>query len=313
MKGLEICRKFYEEYGAPMIEENFSGIKEKIAVGLFGSGSECYGYDDEISRDHDFDAGFCIMLPDESEVDRRTAFLLERAYAKLPDTFMGLKRGKVSAVGGMRRGVIRTADFFTDKVGRADGLLSGNEWFSVPESFLAEAVNGEVFRDDSGVFTGIREYLSEYPEDVRLKKLAGNLLLAGQAGQYNYFRCVSRGDTAAAQLSASEFVNRSISCVFLLNRRYKPYYKWVFRALGELPLPEGTADGLEFLISSPNDEVSAIRKMKQIEEICAYISEKLTEQNLSDGKETELERLAYSVNGKISDVRLRNEHVLYAV
>ena len=312
MKGLEICRRFYEEYGAPMIDENFPEIKGKIAVGLFGGGSECYGFDDEISRDHDFDAGFCIMLPDENEADRRTAFLLERAYSKLPDTFMGLKKSKVNPAGGSRRGVIRTADFFTEKVGRADGLLSGDEWFSVPESFLAEAVNGEVFFDGSGVFTQTREYLSSYPESVRLKKLAGNLLLAGQAGQYNYERCVKRGDTAAAQLSAIEFADRAVNCLFLLARRYRPYYKWAFRSLAEI-VPAEVSDNIEFIISSPNDGAVVSRKKGAANAVCLYITEELERQKLVSAGEKELERLAHEVNGKITDAVLRNRHVLSAV
>ena len=78
MNGLELSRAFYEEHGKPMLEEQFPQLLPLLAVGLFGSGSECFGYDDETSRDHDFEPGFCLFLPDESVVDRRTAFLLER-------------------------------------------------------------------------------------------------------------------------------------------------------------------------------------------------------------------------------------------
>ena len=84
MRGIEISRAYFEEYGKPMLEEHFADILPFLCVGLVGSGSECYGFDDEISRDHDFEPGFCIFIPDENIVDRRTEFLLERAYAKLP-------------------------------------------------------------------------------------------------------------------------------------------------------------------------------------------------------------------------------------
>ena len=102
MNGLELSRAYYEAWGEPMLREKFPELLPRIAVGLCGSGSECFGYDDEVSRDHDFEPGFCIFLPGEDTVDRRSAFQLERAYAKLPDEFAGYRRQKMSPVGGQR-------------------------------------------------------------------------------------------------------------------------------------------------------------------------------------------------------------------
>ena len=112
MKGLELAERFYLEYGAPMIHEKFSDIEHLLAVGLAGSGSECFGYDDELSEDHDFEAGFCIFIPDEDIIDRRAEFALERAYSKLPKEFLGYKRSPLNPVGGNRQGVIRMINFF---------------------------------------------------------------------------------------------------------------------------------------------------------------------------------------------------------
>ena len=84
MKGLEIAEKYYLEFGKNMIDAEFADIKDKLAAGICGGGSECFGFDDDISKDHDFEAGFCIFIPDEDIIDRKTEFALERAYAKLP-------------------------------------------------------------------------------------------------------------------------------------------------------------------------------------------------------------------------------------
>ena len=160
-----------------MLQEQFPAQAGLIAVGLIGSGSETLGFDDEVSRDHDFEPGFCLLLPDESVVDRRTAFLLERAYAKLPKEFMGFKRSAIAPVGGARHGVLRTADFFTEKVGAPDGVLTVDQWLKLPQQSLLEATGGQLFRDDLGEVTAIRAALSHMPEDVRKKRLSGHLLL----------------------------------------------------------------------------------------------------------------------------------------
>lgn len=314
MKGIELSKRFYEEYGKPMLKENFPHLLPFVAVGLFGSGSECYGYDDDISADHDFEPGFCIILPDEDIVDRKSAFQLERAYAQLPKEFLGFKRSLMSAVGGNRHGVIRMGDFFKAKTGSENGVLTVGGWLSLPEFSLLEAVNGEVFCDNYGLFSKIRHSLKYYPEDIRLKKLAGNLLLMGQAGQYNYKRCIARNDTAAAQLAVFEFVKSAIAVLFLLNKKYMPYYKWCFKALKQISAEVSRiADLLEFLISSGNGEDLSNKKCEMIENICNSVADMLINQNLLHNKTAVMERAAYLVNDTIKDNSIRNMNILAGV
>ncbi len=313
MKGLELARQYYEAFGAEMLQQQFPQVLPYLAIGLAGSGSECYGYDDETSRDHDFEPAFCIFLPGEDVVDRGTAFRLERAYAKLPKEFLGLKRSRVDPVGGSRHGVIRMEDFFLEKTGSADGELSVEQWLSVPEYALLEATNGAVFADPYGRFTAIREKLRYFPEDVRRKKLAGHLLLMGQAGQYNYGRCIARGETAAAQLAVFEFTQSALHSIYLLGRRYMPYYKWSFRGLKHLGELGGLAPKLEYLISSGNNPAEAEEKTALIEQICACVARELQDQGLTRLQSAELERQAYAVNDTVADGDLRNGHILLGV
>ncbi len=313
MQGLELSRLFFEECGRPMLEEQFPDLLPFLAAGLFGSGSECFGYDDEISRDHDFEPCFCLFLPDEEIVSRRDAFLLERAYAKLPRSFRGFDRTMMLPVGGARHGVLRTGEFFLKTVGSADGDLSLQQWLTLPEQALAEAVNGQVFFDNFGEVTYIRESLSYFPEDVRLKRMAGHLLLMGQAGQYNYPRCLKHGETAAAQMAVFEFVKSAMSVVFLLNRRYQPYYKWGFRAMRELPRLSDLAGPLERLMTTGSDGEAAEKRTAAVERISEQVTAQLRAQELTAAAGSELERHAYSVNDRIRDASLRNMHILTAV
>ena len=61
-----------------MIDEKFSDIKKYMAIGLCGFGSDCLGYDDDISRDHDYGPGFCIWLP--KKIYTQKGQVLQKAY-----------------------------------------------------------------------------------------------------------------------------------------------------------------------------------------------------------------------------------------
>ena len=313
MKGLELSRAYFEECGLPMLKSEFSDLLPLLAIGLVGSGSECFGFDDELSTDHDFEPGFCVFLPDEAVVDRRAAFLLERAYSKLPKKFKGFSKSLVSPAGGSRHGVIRTADFYLSRCGSPDGDLSVADWLSIPEYSLAETVNGEIFYDGYGEFSAIRGRLSAYPDDIRRKKLAGYLLNMEQAGQYNYERSVKRGDNAAAQLAVFEFVNAFLHIAFLINRKYMPYYKWAFRAFSSLPIFSELREPLEYMLTSDNGDGNAALKSGIIDDIAKKVVSVLKAEGLSSAEGQDLGIHARAVNESISDGELRNMSIFAGV
>ena len=313
MKGLEISRSYFEEYGLPMLREKFPELLPCVAAGLTGSGSECFGFDDEVSRDHDFEPGFCLFIPGEETVDRRTAFLLERAYDSLPKEYMGLKKSLVGPAGGQRRGVLRIPEYYKEKAGSEDGVLTVRQWLTTPDYVLAEAVNGEIFHDGGGTVTAIRERLSHYPRDVRLKKLAGALLMAAQAGQYNFPRCLRHGETGAAQMAAFEFVRHAVHALFLISDAYMPYYKWSFRALRELPGMQLYDILFEYILTTGNGEDTADEKIRVIEDVSSNIIDELMKRELTDAVCTDLEKHAYSVQDRIRDPEIRNLHILVTV
>lgn len=88
IKGLELSRAFFDAYGRTLIETEFAPFADRIAAGLVGPGSERYGFDDGVSEDHDFCAGFCLWISEED--DRAFGFALAKAYRKLPETFWGV-------------------------------------------------------------------------------------------------------------------------------------------------------------------------------------------------------------------------------
>lgn len=295
-----------------MLEEQFPDILPLIAVGFVGSGSEKFGFDDEISRDHDFEAGFSIFLPGEDKVDRRTEFKLERAYSKLPREFEGVVRPILSPVGGNRCGPVRRADFLRDKLGSPDGELDAMQWLTIPDHALSEASNGEIFFDGDGVFGAIREKIKNMPEDVRRKRIAGNLLMMAQSGQYNFERCSRRGEYEAAQLAADIFCQSAIKVLFLLKHAYAPYYKWSFRALREIESADIVRKLSDALMLPCTAELSH-DKYLAIEDASGMVISRLRAASLTDAVCGDLEKHAYSVNDGISDGTIRNLNIMISI
>ncbi|OZG63167.1 tetratricopeptide repeat protein [Bifidobacterium lemurum] len=241
IRGLELARQYWLAYGKPLIAERYPEYQGRIAAGLVGHGSECYGFDDELSHDHDFGPRFCLWLTDEDydAIGER----LQADYDALPQEFLGYgpRESTSRAQGADRRdGVFRIGDFFESITGyrQAPSASAPHEWLMLDEATLAAATNGQVFADPLGEFSKTRQGFKLIPEDVRLALISKRLGMIAQAGQYNLPRSLARGDGAAAWLSIQEFVEAASSLVFLLNEPvsagYMPYYKWQFAALRRL-------------------------------------------------------------------------------
>lgn len=234
-----------------MIETKFSAIADQIAVGLVGYGSECFGFDDEISTDHDYGPSFCIWFP--REVYIKCGKEMQDAYDALPKEFMGCAARVEEEQGKGRVGVLCLEDFYLEILGRESVPEAPEEWFALSEAALATATNGAVFADPCGKFTAVREgLLSYYPREVWLKKLAESLARAAQAGQYNYARAMKRGERVAAELALTEFVKEAMQTVYLLNRKYAPFYKWMHRGMKELAVGSEIGDMLALLYQIPD-------------------------------------------------------------
>jgi hypothetical protein len=311
MKGLELSERYFLECGLPMIQSEFPLYEKRMAAGLVGDGSECLGYDDEISRDHDWGPGFCIWLSgqDHDIIGKR----LQEEYDQLPREFLGYKILE-SEWGGGRVGIFETGKFYRKFIGFNRVPASLSEWRILPESYLAAATNGRVFVDNLGEFTAIRKGLLEfYPEDIRLKKIASRCMTIAREGQYNYGRCIRRKEYVAAQYAEFLFIGDAISIVFLFNKRYKPFYKWMHRALGELPiLGKATAESIYAMSVMHETESGAAlyrKKEETIESICQSLIAELKKQGLSSSDSSFLLDHGPQVHQNIKDKELLNTNV----
>lgn len=232
MQGLPLARAFFESC-LPILQEEMD--IDKMAFGLAGEGSECFGFDDTLSMDHDFGASFCIWV---SEQDYAEAVLhMEAVLARLPETFMGYPSRMFTHDPMHRRGLLSIERFYRHFLNLERAPLRIQEWLAIPEFQLACATNGEVFMDALGRFSEIRsELLAYYPHELWITKLAASSMQMAQSGQYNFPRSLKRGDLVSAALAKNAFCKSALSFVALINKRYLPFYKHAPRFVRNLPL-----------------------------------------------------------------------------
>ena len=307
MKGLELSRLYFEQLGMPMLTGKFPDLVPRVAAGMSGQGSDCLGFDDEQSRDHDFGPAFCLWLTDTDFDDYGEA--LQREYDALPQSFMGYKRN-TSARGVGRVGVMRTSDFYRYFIGCPAVPESLMKWLRIQEHFLATCTSGAVFHDELGEFTAIRNGLLPcYPEDIRKKKLAARAASMAQSGQYNFGRMMRRGDIFGARLALGEFLNSALSMLYLLNFRYEPFYKWQFTgAEGLIAMEEALPFLKDIAASSTRRDDKAL--FYNVEAASAIAISALREQGLTEATGDYLEPHAHSILSHIEDEEIRKLHVM---
>jgi hypothetical protein len=270
--------------------------RERIAAGLIGEGSECFGFDDRYSTDHDFGPAFCLWLTDEDY--REIGSMLADDYTKLPKTFRGFPTRNSRMETGQRVGVFSISDFIRRISGCEKAPKTFDEWWKVDETKLATLMGGKIFEDPLGLFTMLRSAFEYYPEEIRLIKLANSLHAAAQAGQYNLPRARRRGDIGMMYFTLSEFCEAACQVGYLINRRYMPYYKWRMRGIDSFTLLPELRVNLESIMKT-NPADPAIDE--KIEKLCSRITATLRHKKLTNSNDIYLEtqsrevmRIAYT-------------------
>jgi len=327
--GLSLARAFWEEHVRPMVQAR-PALHGRVAAGLVGHGSECYGFDDAVSRDHDFGPGVCLWLTRE-DMDAHGEEL-QAAYDALPRRFRGVGPRVATARSAreQRVGVFEIGDFFERLTGLRAAPDDARAWVTLHEPTLAVATNGAVFADPLGAFGAARGGFLRMPDDVLLMRLGQRIAMMAQAGQYNVPRMLDRADGEAAWAAVGEFVAAAASAVFLLNRPssvgYLPYYKWrpaalralaarpgsrvptVHRDLGEAVRLASAAclGGVEFGEGGAGARGARRGLEGAIERACAAVVDELRVQRLSTATDTFLEPHRDELRARIRDPWLRS-------
>lgn len=297
ISGLELSDRYFKTFAKPVLQKNFSHIENHIACGMFGHGSECLSFDDDISKDHDYGPGFIIVCDDSVSDEDFNA--LVKMYDNLPKTYLGIKR--IETVEGKNRvGVFRYKDILKTYLGMDHLPKTTEEWATISDEMSILFLNGKIFMDKSSFLKNARVYMETgEPYFVYFNRVAYQLELMAKHGQYGYKRAFERGDAMAALWSKTEFLKAFLCFVHLVCREKAPYEKWLLKSA--MKLLENKRKRAVFL----EKEIKSVSLMASrgicpddiecMENICKKVNKLLLSMGICSGTEDYLQIKAYEL------------------
>jgi len=239
--GVDLARGFYGEAIAPLL----AGVEH--AVALLGWGSEVLGFDTERSTDHGWGPRLQVFVDADAVAEVRRAI-----EANLPEEF----RGWPTAFGwdevpvAHHVEVAPLGEWLQGRLGfDPTHGVSTRDWLTTPQQRLLEITAGAVFHDDCGELAAVREKLAWYPDDVWLWLLACQWRRLDQEEAF-VGRTAEVGDELGSRILAARLVRDSMRFVFLLERRYAPYSKWLGSAFAQLDASSALGPALRDVLSA---------------------------------------------------------------
>jgi hypothetical protein len=233
MDGRELARQFHADVVGPLLARAVPGLQ--YAAGRLGSGSDVLGFDDGMSRDHDWGCRLTLLVdgPDHEAVPQVRG-LLER---ELPQSYRGYPvRFPVTWDPSLSHkvDVATVAGFAAGRLGvDPTGELSVLDWLVLTGQSVLEVTAGPVFTDRTAGLAQVRAVLAWYPPDIERyvlaagwQQLAQEMPLAARAGD--------RGDELGSRLLSARLAGDLMWLAFVLSRQWPPYAKWrgtAFQAL----------------------------------------------------------------------------------
>lgn len=220
IKGLELTEVYFNENRALLMNKIPNECKEYITIGLFGLGSECYGADDEISEDHDFDQGFIILV--EDSVSKECFKQIEEAYSSLPKLYK-----RFYLLNQPKHGVHYLSEYLNGYLGVADIK-------NISKESKALICNGRIFYEGfMSTFSKLRynirkETNYEFLIDLSLKALDINKYIP-----YNLKRALDRNDKYTYKALKNNLVNHLIEFYYIYHKKYLPHDKLRLKLMDE--------------------------------------------------------------------------------
>lgn len=245
MQGIELSRRFFTDIVRPWLAQTAPDLRYSAMLG--GYGSELLGFDDAVSRDHNWGPRVHIIV-DRHDFHAYAQRLVDDFAAVAPERFLDepigwRSRPHPAANGPESRGLIAHGV----EVHTLEAVLEGHfalrsvealeplAWLGFAEHKLLAFTSGAVFADDGGRLDRARSLLAYFPDDIWFYKIAcqwGRIAeeqaFVGRAGQV--------GDDLGSRVIAARLARDVMGLGFLLERRYAPYAKWFGSAFARLPI-----------------------------------------------------------------------------
>lgn len=254
ISGIELSRRFYAELVRPWLTRAFPDLRH--AAALIGYGSELLGFDDEMSRDHNWGPRAHIFVTQADFAAQAEAVVAEFA-AFAPADFLGVPMGlhnrphpsphSAGALGDIRHGLeVWTLETKLRNYLALDLDEPGDNltWLGLSEQRLLALTAGAVFRDDDGRLTDLRARLGAFPRDVRLYKLACQWRRIAEEQAF-VGRTGGVGDDIGSRVIAARLARDVMRMAFLIEGRFAPYPKWFGKAFAALRCAADLAPALD--------------------------------------------------------------------
>jgi len=231
---IDVSRQFFHEILLPILRRDFPIETSRTAFGVFGYGSEVMGLDDDYSSDHHWGVRINAVMPD-AMFQERGAAIMHTVVPQMPDSYHGFAvRSGFS--GGTGLSITGLESYLRTTIGIDHAPQSAADWLGAPEEDIIHIINGELWLDEAGHFSHIREVLQGYyPEPVRLRRIAHWCRYFSGMGAYALKRAILRHNEYYATITFSRSVRWAVQLAFMLERQYYPYDKWTLAMFQHLP------------------------------------------------------------------------------
>lgn len=246
---LDQTRRFALTRLLPRLQEE-PLLRDRVALAQIGHGSQCLGYDDDLSQDHDWGILVQCFLEDATDDSR---YVLQQCLASMPDLWEGTPVVWDQRTPPERSGIIELRVWLHDLAGYRliPNQISTEDFLRLSDARLTWLTNGTVFHDPIGTISRLRQTLRVCPPQIQLRRLATACLMTVIHGPYQIPRLLKRTDGLSARLSAGLFVRSAMITAHRILGKPAPIIKWLARSFKALPDNSGiSSDELEAILSA---------------------------------------------------------------